>query len=369
MHSISRRLPVAACLIGTLFSMSCETSSAIQPIGVPAIPFAGAPPEAVAGSVAPPLFPMVPPVEPVGPVEQLDITPPVLSQTGLFADIRSQSLGPNVQFFQPAHELWSDGAAKRRWVMLPPYSQIDSSNMDVWSYPVGTKLWKEFARDGRVIETRYMVKYGPSLADWKFIAYQWALDQSDAIAVPDGVNNVGGTSHDIPSAATCLRCHHSSPFAALGFSAIQLAHGGPGLTLASLTAAGRLTVLPASPLVLPGDAVASQALGYLHANCGGCHNASTSGSFSPTTKIVFWQGASQLASVEQTTTFVNMVTNTNGDLTSLLSGVRRMKSRPASPMPPLATELVDPVGVATVEAWLGQLLTRFPQRTPPDAGM
>jgi len=368
MHSTSRRLQVAACLIGTFLSVCCEPRSATRPFDVAAGPFAGAPPEAAAGSVAMPLFPEMPPIMPVGLSEHLDVLPPVLSQTGLFADIRAQAFGANVQFYQPSYELWSDDAAKRRWVLLPPNSQIDSANMDVWGYPIGTKIWKEFARDGRAIETRYMVKHGPYPADWKLMAYQWLDDQSDAIAVPEGVIDAGGTSHDIPSAATCLRCHNSTPFAALGFSAIQLEHDGAGLTLATLTAAGLLTVAPASRLVLPGDAIASRALGYLHANCGGCHNASTSGSFSTTTKIEFWQAASQLTSVEQTTTFVNMVTNTRGDLSSLSSGLRRMKSRPTRQMPPIATELVDHAGVAAVEAWLNQLSLQLPQSTPPDAG-
>ena len=48
-----------------------------------------------------------------------------------------------------------DRAAKRRWIQLPEGATIDTSDMDYWQFPVGTKLWKEFVRDGvRVFNPR-----------------------------------------------------------------------------------------------------------------------------------------------------------------------------------------------------------------------
>ena len=44
--------------------------------------------------------------------------------------------------------------------------------------------------------------------------------------------------------------------------------------LDDLVAAERLSEAPALAPTIPGDAVAQAALGYLHANCGNCHNAS-----------------------------------------------------------------------------------------------
>src|SRR5262245_45194627 len=74
--------------------------------------------------------------------------PERLSATGLFAAQPAESLAPGVRSFRPRFELWSDGASKRRWIWLPPGTQIDTSDMDAWQLPVGTKLWKEFTRDG-----------------------------------------------------------------------------------------------------------------------------------------------------------------------------------------------------------------------------
>ena len=289
----------------------------------------------------------------------LDVAPPLLSQTGLYSSTTTRTLAPNVEVFSPAYPLWSDAAGKLRWVSLPAGAQIDTSDMDLWKLPVGTKLWKEFEKQGHVLETRYMVKHGPSESDWLFIAYHWNAEQTDAVAVPEGVPDADG-SHDIPSTTTCKQCHNAQPMAALGFSALQLSHTGPGLTLDALSASGRLSAPPAAPLTIPGDPTSAQALGYLHGNCGGCHNAWAPHNFGvPETKVVFWQSANQLGALEQTTTYVNLVINTGGDLTRLQHGLNRMKQRdPYLQMPPLGTEVVDTEGVALIETWLNQLQAR-----------
>lgn len=293
----------------------------------------------------------------------LDSVPALLSQTGLYSATSTRTLAPNVQVFSPTYPLWSDAANKLRWVSLPEGAQVDTSDMDVWRLPIGTKLWKEFEHQGRVIETRYMAKFGPTEDDWIFIAYQWNAEQTDATPVPDGVQNADGAMHDIPSIASCKQCHNSQPMAALGFSALQLSHAGPGLTLDTLASSGRLTVAPTSPLAIPGDPTSAQALGYLHGNCGSCHHAGATQNFGvPETKVVFWQSANQLNTLAETTTYVNLVTNTQGDLTRLQHGLTRMKQRdPLLQMPPLGTEVVDLQGVALVEAWLTQLQAQLSQ--------
>src|SRR4051812_6813468 len=97
---------------------------------------------------------------------ELALVPILLSQTGLYADIGSELVADGVLPFAPAFPLWSDGADKRRYVFLPPGQVIDSSRMDSWGFPEGTKLWKELTRDGVRIETRLLQKVGPDGADW-----------------------------------------------------------------------------------------------------------------------------------------------------------------------------------------------------------
>ena len=71
------------------------------------------------------------------------------------------------------------------------------------------------------------------------------------------------------------QCHSKLPEHLLGLSAIQLSHTGAGATIGSLSAAGMLTVPAPNGFKVPGSDPGTQAaLGYLHANCGNCHNSS-----------------------------------------------------------------------------------------------
>ncbi len=201
--------------------------------------------------------------------------PCLLSETGLYA-ADMVTIQPGVHPFKPNFALWSDGAEKRRWIALPDGSKIDTSDMDYWSFPTGTKLWKEFSRDGVRVETRLIAKQ-PS-GTWYAVAYHWHADQKDADAVPNGVMNASGTPHDVPNSDQCLTCHSQMPDKALGFSAIQLSHDRTDpsntleWTLGALIEAGLLSNPPAAPFTVPGTEAQRNLFGYLHANCGTCHN-------------------------------------------------------------------------------------------------
>jgi mono/diheme cytochrome c family protein len=294
---------------------------------------------------------------------------PLLSETGLYADIATRAVAPWVQPFAPRFELWSDTADKERWVYVPECALIDSSNMDDWSFPVGTRLWKSFARDGILIETRLVQRTGTGPHDWLMVAYVWRDDGTDADQVPFGLNNAKGTAHDVPDEAGCRQCHGAAekegggrPSRALGFSALQLAHDGPGLTLDGLVAAGKLSHPPAA-VAVPGDSIAVAALGSLHANCGHCHNASGEGV--PQLDLDLWLpvGAS---SVETTPSYLTAVGQPTQGFAAPFIGGRIVAGDPAASavffrmgergnnaqMPPLGTEMVDDEGLSAVEAWI-----------------
>src|SRR5262249_52457190 len=156
--------------------------------------------------------------------------PERLSETGLYDGPPGRGVVTSgVQSYRPQFELWSDGAVKRRWIWLPPGRQIDTSDMDSWRFPEGTKVWKEFTRDGVRIETRLLSKIGPRDEDWAAVAYVWNDDGSDAAARPSGSENARGTRHDVPPASNCMACHGGRRSRVLGFSAIQLGYdAGPG---------------------------------------------------------------------------------------------------------------------------------------------
>lgn len=93
-------------------------------------------------------------------------------------------IAPDVLAFRPQFPLWSDGAEKHRWISLPPGGVIDTHDMDHWSLPQGTRIWKEFAREGHRIETRVLAKIGPTDSDWAMQSYIWNADETEATAAP-----------------------------------------------------------------------------------------------------------------------------------------------------------------------------------------
>lgn len=288
--------------------------------------------------------------------------PHKLSETGLFTE--PGELAAGVREFAPQFPLWSDGASKRRFIALPEGARIDGSDPDNWQFPVGTRLWKEFSVDGKRVETRFLQRTGPGAQDWSTVAYVWRADGLDAIATPSGKTDVLGTAHDVPAAGECWACHGGRKSFVLGFSVLQLsAPPAAGmLGLDELVATGRLSEAPSQPLVVPGGATAQHALGYLHANCGHCHNqdrpaAAASRCYDPENQLDFWLSSQHLGSVADTPAYRSGrgLGFEPGDAASSRM-IELMSQRGfLRQMPPLGTERVDESGLAAVTRWIDAL--------------
>jgi hypothetical protein len=325
------------------------------------------------------------------PVDPNGLPPALLSASGLYADLATDTQSAFARPYTPQFTLWSDGAEKRRWIYIPSGCVIDNTNPDSWIFPVGTRLWKEFADPNdpsKKLETRMIEHFGPGDTDWTFVAYAWRQDQSEA-DLTDGAEHDDwlGTAHDIPSSVQCKTCHHPSlpDHAVLGFDAIQL-NGAAPVTQVALSQEGLLLNPVAADYVIPGDAAAVAALGYLHANCGQCHNPNNM----PAANSFWMRVRTTDTDVTQTNTYVTGVnvatTGYHGHVgqgggggaggsgdhpisTRILPGDPgdscvwfRMSSRSGVPdqtisdqMPPLATEDPDPTGLATIAAWIDEL--------------
>lgn len=292
--------------------------------------------------------------------------PVTLADTGLYAEGSAGALAPGVHELTPQFPLWSDGASKSRWLSLPPGTHIDGSDADAWTFPVGTKAWKEFTRDGTRVETRLLEK----LPDrWFMMAYAWNDEQTEALAVPDGQRNSNGTTHDVPNSADCKTCHDGAPDRLLGISAIQLAHDGDGLTLQRLIDTGELRPAPSEQPRLPGDAIAQAALGALHANCGSCHNPHGTG-IDRAPNLDLWLRVGELDSVEATPTYRTsvevpiesepvpgatlLIAPGQPDQSGLLLRIEAPRGEELT-MPPLATELPDAATASSVRSWIREL--------------
>jgi hypothetical protein len=294
---------------------------------------------------------------------------PRLSMTGLYSDFSSRTVANGVIEFAPQYVLWSDGAGKRRFIWLPEHSQIDTSDPDRWNFPQGTRLWKEFFRDGIVIETRMLLKTGPDPHDWDMAVYLWRRDGSDADKIAFDRQNASGTRHDVPGARLCVTCHGDGlERRPLGFTEVQLPWADEDLlSLSSLIASNRFTQPPTGPFVIPGDRVTRDALGYLNANCGACHYEGST--FVPReVGLRLNLTAGTMGSPAETLAYLSTL-NQRPELAGLgaefhiVPGhpeqsllLRRMQVRGGAwQMPPHATEEVDAEGVAQISRWIEAL--------------
>ncbi len=296
--------------------------------------------------------------------------PRMLACTGLYADWSTRAIASGVATFSPGTALWGDGTDKSRYIYLPPGTKIDTTNFDAWSFPVGTKLWKEFRLGGQRIETRFLWKrdYG-----WFRTTYAWSLDGANAIELTTGQTNWNATSYEIPDQAHCTLCHAGAADGVLGFEAVGLAESSAtGLTLSELVQEGLLTHPPPGQIVVPGNSTESAALAWLHANCGlACHNRTPTADAYDQGMFLRLQIA-DLGSVQSTDTWktaVGMPSNFQPDSSSMMlliapsdiadSAVYFRAAHRDAPdagtryqMPPVETHVVPTDGVALLAAWI-----------------
>lgn len=312
------------------------------------------------------------------------IPPQTLQETGLYADFATLRVDPEHLAFSPQYPLWSDGAIKRRWISLPPGSAIDGSNPDSFVFPVGTRFWKEFSFNGQRVETRYLERRADG--QWLYAAYAWSADGREAQLVsPKGKRGsyplAGGRTHTIPGVNDCKACHQGGSSEVLGFSALQLSPdrdpGAPnaelkpdqGVDLKDLVARGLIVGLPKSVLEAPPrikaeTATERAALGYMHGNCGHCHNAQ-----GPLRNVgLFLRQSVEAADQPAVATTVNhavkkpapgqspdAVNRVEPGYPERSALMQRVSSRySALQMPPLGTELVNDEAVALLYRWIAE---------------
>ncbi len=309
--------------------------------------------------------------------------PKLLSQTGLFADVKEHRPNPALIAYTVNSPLWSDGAHKDRFIALPGLTKIEFTEAHGWNFPDGAVLVKTFSLESKAgkpasrrrLETRLLTKQA---GDWAGYTYIWNDAQTDATLLgPEGLDQTvsitdgaapGGARTQVwhfPGRTECMVCHSRAANFVLGLSTAQMNRDvQEGINqLALFDRMGLFSQkLPKAPtqlprLVDPGDeraAIDARARSYLHANCAHCHVEAGGGN--ALMDLEFSTAPDKMRVIDarpQHHTFDLVdarLVAPGAPRRSLL--LRRMSHRGEGHMPPLATSVVDDAALKVIDRWI-----------------
>ncbi len=284
--------------------------------------------------------------------------PDTLSETGVFADMTKLRPAPRALRYSPRSALWSDGAEKSRFLLLPRDVPLAFDAEDAFVLPLGGYAVKTFARNGERLETRVILRTPDG---FEAASYRWRADRSEAdrIDLRTDVASAGGGPWSFPGTDDCRLCHTDSAGFLLGVTARQI----PEDTLRRWRARGAVTGGPPADRIARNAPLRSaaplavRARSYLDANCSSCHRADD-----PTNA-----GIDLRAAVPLFSTGVLDELPQHGDLgiddarivapgdperSTLLA---RMRTLGEGRMPQLATHVVDEAAARVIERWIRSL--------------
>ena len=316
-----------------------------------------------------------------------------LSSYRLFEDIAAQRPAAGLLRFDVATPLFSDYAAKDRFLWLPPGEAMTWSDTDAFELPVGAVVVKTFSypydrRDPalgrRLLETRLLIR---GADEWRGVSYVYdEADPRDARRAVAGAALDASWIHDdgaertnrylVPNRNQCKNCHaeHDDTIDLLGPKARHLNRPGPAGSgvanqLQDLIDRGALVGAPA-PAAWPRGIVAAdpasgtleeRARAWLDINCSACHNAR--GGAARTSGLYLDLEQTDLHQLGLCKPPVAAGRGSGGRAFGIVPGrpddsilVYRIEStEPEIRMPELGRNLVDADGVALIRAWIEQL--------------
>lgn len=300
-----------------------------------------------------------------------------LGAYGLFRDAAAREPSAGVIAYALPTALFSDYAAKRRYVFIPPGEHAQYRTEGAFEFPVGTVLIKTFEYPAdtrhpheniRQIETRLLIR---GRAGWTANTYVWTADGADArLQVAGASMPVRWIAHDgstrdityaIPNRNQCKGCHSvDGALAPIGPSAGHFGTATAGETeLARWTRAGLLEGAPTPAPAAP-ESLDARARAYLDINCAHCHNprgpANTSGLDlrASQSDAARWGLRKRPIAAGRASADMTFAIDPGHPERSILA--HRMESEdPGVMMPELGRTTVHAEGVALVRAWIAQM--------------
>lgn len=312
--------------------------------------------------------------------------PMLLSETGCIDMVDPTKPAPGLLPYSVLSPLWSDGAAKERFLRVPDGAKIHVLDCAVevdackapglggtgeddghFVMPVGTVLVKNFSIDGKHIETRLLMRRSTSnLTGWRGFSYEWNDAQTEANLLPDdelGKEKPVGNAQQVwhyPSRAQCMDCHTRYSGRSLGLSTAQLnsdfAYADGALNqIKKFEQLGLFETAPKAIAGYPDPAgnatLDARARSYLQANCATCHRP---GGAATTVDLRFataFADSKLCEKVERDAGKVPEYRLTPGD-PAKSSMSFRMHVLDTLRMPKIASNVVDTVGSKLIDDWI-----------------
>ena len=304
--------------------------------------------------------------------------PRLLSDTGCVDPADPTQPAAGVIPYDLNTPLWSDGAAKQRFIALPEGKGIELTPDGDFIFPPGSVLMKNFSLNGKLIETRLLMRHADA---WGGYSYRWVQDGSgkpvDAELLDNGLTEtIGSQTWLFPSRKQCFVCHTQVAGIALGPETRQLnrdfTYSATGRTvnqLSTFQAVGLFTKpVPDSLKTEKMYAVEDQAAqrevrakSYLHANCSHCHQP---GGTTPVTLDFRYStplrsmnacNADPLAGDLGFPAIKLIDPNGTAALPNSMVPLRMESIDPSIRMPPLGTQIPDNAALDVIKAWIGEL--------------
>ena len=302
-----------------------------------------------------------------------------LSAYGLFTDAAAGAPADGVIPYDLVNPLFSDHAAKHRFVFVPGGEAAQYDAEDVFNFPVGSVLVKTFAfapdmREPEAgaykVETRLLVH---KESGWAAYPYVWNAEGTEAVYSPVGARRTVETislsgaplsiRYAVPNQNQCKTCHQSGDaLSPIGPKARNLGHKGQ---IEAWAAAGILegvpAALPAAPSVYDlSQPLDARARAWLDINCAHCHkpdgSASNSGlvlSSTETDPVKVGIGKRPVAAGRGAGDLFQVIVPGAPDRSIL--AFRMASTEPGIAMPELGRSVHDPEGLALVRQWIAEM--------------
>ena len=306
--------------------------------------------------------------------------PPLLSQLGVFADLPSLRPAAAMVAYEVNSPLWSDGADKFRWFLLPPGGRIGYRADGAWNFPVGTLFIKHFdlvsPESRRRLETRVLVVEAPSTtaASIAGATYVWnaartdaaRVDATEVMTVPDRDGHP--LAWGFPGRQDCAQCHTALNGGVIGLTSAQLRRTVAGSDqierlretghfVAPPTDAQLSAIIPLADLHDGKASIDDRARSYLASNCSHCHlPGGTPAQFDA--RFIRTLGEAGLVNAIPVRPDAGMPLLTPGRPELSLLYKRIASTTPGERMPPLASNVVDAQAMALLREWIAGMAPR-----------